>query len=339
MSDVTITITRETTTPTQAGFGLPLVVGTSGAQDYAECVDLTEVVAAGHADTTEVYKMAQAIFSQNPRPEKVAVVGFADAMSLESDLNSLITEENDWYFLLSEEQGSSEITELSGWAAANNKLYFAMLDDDVAANAALADTLASERTALIYHDKPGTEGDDVNYADAAWVGKCAPLDPGSITWKFKTLAGIEKVSLSTTDIGTLHDANVNTYIKKLGVNQTSEGKTTEGEYIDVIRSQDFIESRLNERISMLLINSPKVPYDVRGIAMVISEVEAVMQQATAQGIIARDEDGNGIFTVSAPDIADISDTDKGNRHLPDVNFELTLAGAIHSVTIKGVISL
>ncbi len=332
MKDVEIIITRETAALTQAGFGMPLIIGTAGMKAYAECAELAEVADAGYVSTSEVYKMAAAVFGQNPRPPKVAVVGFASSEDLADDLNSLITEHNDWYFLLCEEQTEAAITVLASWAAANKKLYFAMLDDDVEANIDLAGDLANDRVVLIYHD-----GGD--YADAAWVGRCAPELPGSITWKFKTLQGIAPVAISTTNIGALHKAHVNTYVQKYGINQTSEGQTTAGEYIDVIRGQDWVEARLAEGISRLLFISPKVPYDTRGIALVVSEVEAVMKQAVANDIIARDEDGNGIYTVSAPSITDISANDRAARHLPDVCFEFTLAGAIHSVVVRGVITI
>ena len=336
IKDVDITITRETQPLTLPGFGLPLIVGTSGQQDYAEAYDLDGVEDAGHGDDTEVYKMAKAIFDQDPRPEKVAVVGFADATSLEDNLDELIKDENDWYFLLCEEQEEAEVKELASWANTNGKLYFAAPDvADVAAMVSLAGEteVDNERTVLIYHDEPG------QYPDAAWVGRCAPEDPGSITWKFKTLEGIDKVKLSTTEVGNLHDANVNTYIRKLGVEQTSEGKTVDGEYIDIIRGQDWVEQRLSERIHQLLFDSPKVPYDNRGIAMVVSEVQAVMQQATDREIIARDNDGNGMWSVSAPDRQDIDEQKIADRVLPDVEFEFVAAGAIHKVEVKGIITL
>ena len=336
IKDVDITITRESFPVTQAGFGLPLIVGTSGAQNYTECYDLSDVENAGHGDTTEVYKMASAVFDQNPRPEKVAVVGFADNMTLESDLNDLIKDENDWYFLLCEEQGEAEVKELASWANTNDKLYFVAPDvADVAAMVTLAGEteVDNERTVLIYHDIPGS------YPDAAWVGRCTPEDPGTITWKFKTLTGIDKVELSSSDINDLHDANVNTYIRKLGVNSTSEGKTVDGEYIDVIRGQDWVEARLSQRIHNLLFTTPKVPYDNRGIAMVLSEVQAVMQQATDREIIARDNDGNGMWSVDAPDREDIDTQKIADRILPDVEFVFTLAGAIHKVEVEGTILL
>lgn len=250
-----------------------------------------------------------------------------------ASLDELVETRDDWYFLLSTDRAAEDIEELASWVAANHKLYVACPDENVADTIALAGVLASDRTALIYHDDPDS------CPDAAWVGRCAPELPGSITWKFKTLDGIAPADVTTTNVSDLHAANVQTYVQKYGVNQTSEGKVTSGEYIDVIRSQDFVEARLSEAISRLLFTSPKVPFDNRGIALVVAEVLSVMQLATGQGIIARDNDGNGIFEVTAPDISEVSANDKANRNLPNVHFAFTLAGAVHQVEVRGVIQV
>ncbi len=440
MSDVEIVITRETAALTQTGFGLPLIVDTGGAVDYAECASLTEVANAGFASGTDVYAMASAIFAQSPSPAKVAVVGLVKTLAqatatltaestaafsvtataegaydglagngwevlltdsesgglsatlnaaakritvdfggadstaadiaaaigditgfdsavvesgaitiaddlgksavlaggtggLSAALDQLIETNNDWYFLLTVEQDTAEITELSTWAAANKKLYFACPNDTVANTIILAVSLLSDRTAIIYHDDPSS------YPDAAWVGRGAPEDPGSITWKFKTLDGIVPADVTTTEVNDLHDAYVNTYVQKYGVNQTSEGKVTSGEYIDVIRSQDWVEARIAEGISRLLFTTSKLPYDHRGIAMVVAEVESVLKLATDQGIIALDDDGNGIYEVTAPSRADIPAVQRAQRVLPDVDFSFTIGGAVHSVEVHGVIQV
>lgn len=333
MNDVTIAITRETAALTQAGFGLPLIVGTAGAIGYAECTSLAEVAEAGFGSATEVYKMAAAVLSQSPRPPKAAVVGFVDAESLADDLNALIGTKNNWYFLLCQEKAAAKIAILSAWAEANKKLYFACPNATVAEAITLADELERDRTVLVYHHEPGL------YSEASWVGRCAATIPGSITWKFKTLSGITPANVTTTEIANLHDACINTYVQKYGVNQTSEGRATSGEYIDVMRGIDFIEARLGEGINRLLFTSPKVPYDAKGVALVVAEVNAVMQLGVANGIIALDKDDNGIYNVSAPDINDIPLNEKARRNLPDVNFNFTLAGAVHTVEVYGTVSV
>jgi hypothetical protein len=46
-----------------------------------------------------------------------------------------------------------------------------------------------------------------------------------------------------------------------------------------------------------------------------------------------------MWSVTAPKRSEIAANAIANRVLPDVKFEFTLAGAIHSVTVRGVISV
>lgn len=335
LKDVTVIITRETRPVTQAGFGKPLILGAqAGGHEYKEYRDLAQVL-EDFADSTDEYKMAAAVFAQSPRPEKLAIAcqdtTAEPAQTLVEALAAVV--EQDWYFLLCTSAVDADILALSnfinGVGDGNTerlKLFFARTNND-----ALGASYDVDRTIIFYHD------DITTYPEARLVGRCAPEDPGSITWKFKQLTGLDPVEISAADLADLHESGLITYVEKMGYAQTSEGIVTSGEYIDVMRSMDFVQVRIEERIQRLLNTSPKVPFDNRGISLVLAEVEAVMQQATAQGIIRVDEDGNGVYAVSAPNIADVGQEDRANRHLPDVQFDFTLAGAVHDVAVHGVI--
>lgn len=331
--DVEVVVTRETAAVTQAGFGKPLILATSQDHEYKEYADL-EAVAVDFAEGTEEYKLANAIFAQTPRPPVVAIFGVVydsavdETTVLTTALNNLVDTNSDWYFLLCPEQGDEEITALSGWVDAQEKLYFASSN-----SLSLPPLLESDRTALLYHTTPGT------YPAAAWVGRCAPENPGSITWKFKTLSGILAADVGVTEINQLHDDGANTYIRKMGILQTSEGIMTSGEYIDIMRSLDWLTARMREAVSRLLMTSPKVPYDNRGISMVVGEVSAVMKQGVENDVIAQDDDENGLWSISAPNREDVPVNDRANRLLPDIKWEATIAGAVHTVKISGVLKV
>ena len=72
---VSVTITRETKSVAQAGFGIPLILGPNGAfgvnkvRDYSDL----EQVAVDYATTDDEYKAANALFAQTPRPEKIKI--------------------------------------------------------------------------------------------------------------------------------------------------------------------------------------------------------------------------------------------------------------------------
>jgi hypothetical protein len=325
IKDVEVIVSRETAALTQAGFGLPFILATHGAVPYAEYTDLSSV-AEDYAESTEGYKMAARLFGQSPRPAKIAMAGVEyddQPNTLVQALNELVETHNDWYFLLTDRQDDEAITALANWIDSQRKLYFVSTD-----NAQLAAQLESERTVILFHHQPRS------YPAEGWVGVCAPELPGAITWKFKTINGVQAAEIKVSEMNQLHDQGGNSYVRKLGVLQTSEGKVTSGEYIDVIRSQDFIEARLTEQVSRLLFTQKKVPYDNSGIALIVAECEQVLKTATNQGIIARDEDGNGMWSVTAPRREEIPTNDIANRKLDGVMAEATLAGAIHQATIR-----
>lgn len=332
-TDVIVTITRETKALSQAGFGLPLILATSKAHPYTLYADISEV-SPDFAETTKEYKLATAIFAQNPKPEQVAIHGIVyvaatgEPTTLTAALNALVESHNDWYYLTCVEQGDDEITALAGWVNTQKKLYGASTS-----NKALVATLSSERTFIIYHDQPE------KYPAEAWIGYCAPLEIGSYTWKFKTLNGIPAAIITTTDFNQLHDNHGNTYVEKFGVLQTSEGTVSTGEYIDIIQSQDWLEARITEAVERLLMTKPKVPYDNSGIAMVVAEITNVLKQGYRQDMIATDADGLPMYSVDAPNREDIPVNDRASRVLTGIEFTAVLAGAVHNVRIKGTLTI
>ena len=331
IKDVTVTIDRQTTGVSQAGFGVPLILSTEQEQAFTTYTSLDDL-SVDFDEQTEAYAIANALFSQNPRPAKVSVlgvvyeVGVDDPTALTSALNDNAGE--DFYFLLSTVNETEEVTALSEWADSQKRLYFYSTDDETSFQA-----LESDNTVPFAHKTP------TQHPAAAWIGRCAPELPGSITWKFKTLNGITESGYTPSEQDAILADGGNVYIKQGGVLHTYDGRASSGEYIDVIRSQHYVEARIKESVFQALVNANKVPYTSAGVAVITSAVESVLQNAYNNGVIADDADGVPQYSVTAPSVSNVSAADKANRILPDVHFEFTLAGAIHEVHVNGVISL
>lgn len=329
--DVVIIIDRQTKALSQSSFGLPLVLTTEQSQPYKEYSSLATLV-ADYPEDTKAHKIVSRILDQSPRPEKVGVFGVeysagdGSPESIIEALNGLVEKNRDFYFLYTDLTTKPEIKAISAWAESQEVLYFADTDD-----LSLAAEIESDRTIIMYHKDPTL------YAAAGWIGRCAPEEPGSITWKFKTINGIPEADIGSAELNQLHEDGGNSYVRKLGVLQTSEGLTTSGEYIDVIQSQDFVEAKISEVVHQLLFTQKKVYFTDAGIAQIVSEVRGVMQLATNQGIIATDENGAGMWSVSAPKRKDVPFNDRAMRKLSGVEFAFTIAGAVHHVTIRGTI--
>jgi hypothetical protein len=336
MADVEVVISDQTKAISQAGFGLPLVFDPTSNVPYTEVTATNEIpTEAGEVADGMIGRM----LSQEPAPGKVAVYGVdlvTAGTTLEDELNKMMVEHNDFYFLLLASRVQTDIEAVAEWAGANQKLFIAQNDITVAAAdvVAMAANISSSRTGIFAY-----QGDKDPYLDAAIVGRIAPLQPGAVTWKFKELNGVPVSQYLNADVSALHAGNVNTYIKEMGVLQTSEGKATNGSYLDIQRSKDWLKARIQESIFFLLHNAEKIPYDDSGIAQVVSKLKSVLKLAVDRGIIAKDVDGNGMWSISAPRRVDIPTNTIANRILPDINFTATIAGAVHNVKVNGVLKV
>jgi hypothetical protein len=251
----------------------------------------------------------------------------SDTTPLITTLNNLVNSQNDWYYLLLDLNGLNEQLALSNWIATQKKLYFTTTND-----VNLVPYFTNDRTVIMIHD------DSTVYPSAAWVGYGAATTPGSITWKAKPLTGITEAGYTNSQISNIHDKNANTYISSYKILQTSEAKCASGDYIDIIIGQDFIEATMTQDVSLALYSLPKIPYDNTGISFVTGLVKNALEKAVNNKIIAKDSNGNGIYTVSSITRSQASAGDIADRKLTGISWTATLAGAIHSVTISGTLT-
>jgi hypothetical protein len=108
-----------------------------------------------------------------------------------------------------------------------------------------------------------------------------------------------------------------------------------GEWIDVIHGIDWLESRMQNNIWNAYVNNEKIPFTDDGINLIITQIDEALSTSVGRSILA----GSPVYTISAPRASEVSATDKGQRTLPDVEFEATLAGAINKTRIRGRVLL
>jgi len=343
-SIITVQIDRQTTAPSRAGFGTGLILGKSSklSSKVQTFTDLASVAAVFDSADPE-YQMAQKYFGQELRPTFLKIADWDDSNPLADELDAVEEFDADWYCLLLETALEADILAAAAWIEAKRKIFIAKSSDAGCFDPAVTNDVLSDLKAANY-DRTATivkKNGVTDHPDAAWAGLSLPRDPGSISFKFKSLAAVtvdsltpnEKLAVIRNEAGT--GKNGNTYTRVGGVNITEEGNMASGEFIDVMRGVDFIHARVQERIYFQLVNLPKVPYTNAGVNIVVNEIKAVMETAIAQSILRADP----APTVTAPDVQDIDPIDRANRVLPDVKFEGQLAGAIHKVRILGVVTV
>jgi hypothetical protein len=258
---------------------------------------------------------------------------------LAADITAMRTANDDWYGLASDALGGAEISVIAAAIEAIPKIYAADTQDSDVLGSGSTDimstlqTAAYDRTFPMYHPNAGNDGDQPGIA---WLGEELPRDPGSSTWKFKTLKGVATYELTTSEQSNLEGKNGNHYQTTAGFNVTSEGKMSGGEWIDVTVFLDWLTARIKEAAFAAFAANPKIPYTDLGIQTLGSTTKEVLEEGARRGGL--DPAGEVPLAVDLPRAADASSADKQARELT-YDFAGTLSGAIHKAFIRGRVTV
>ncbi len=329
-----------------------LLLSTEGAKDVAVYRDLDVIKEAFTGK--KVAAMAEALFEQGKTTlaetliRKVKIAGIAapdvsgeteKASALVEAVETLRETDDDWYILLTDQDGDEAVKALCAWAEAtepteaelgageedHRKLYFGRTQ-----NKSLAVT--NRRSIVIYGDQ------DEEYPDAAYLGNVAPFYPRSVTWKFKRPQGLTVPDLTQAERDALEEANVNFLTVEYKHEYVKNGVCTDGEFIDVQMGADYIAKTMRENLYAIFLENPKIGYTDEGFAMVGAGVYQALNKAVDNEIIALDPESNkGVFTVVIPKRSAATDEQARNREMPDITWEAQLEGAVHSAKVKGVL--
>lgn len=311
--DFPVKIERKTLGVSERGFGTILIYDSELVMDYT--ILLPETLEELLEKDSRTYKLAQKLFMQSPSPQEVAVFGGEDIAEVAH---------KDFFFIVSPDNSIETIEELATFAAVNDKMYaFTFTDIELAEQIS---ELENENTIAMYHD------DKEAFAGEA-LAVVMSYNVGGKTGKFKNLVGVKEAKLTATELKELTDLDINTYVRKLGVLQTTEGLTTSGEYIDVKLGEYWIRFRMEERLHHLALNNDKIPYTNQGIGMMVGVVESVLKEASDRGILIE-----GQYIVDYKRREEVSSNEVANRDYSHIRWAATLAGAIHTGTIYGVLT-
>ena len=148
---------------------------------------------------------------------------------------------------------------------------------------------------------------------------------------------------------------VNTLETVAGFNILRWGTCQDGtSWIDAVIFQDYIVGALQAAVYGVLVNNPKVPYDINGKAMILAAMESVFKPLVSLPGVSRpisayaeDVNGNQIggYVITFPSFTDpnspfgyVSTNDRLNRVLNNLKWECFYTGAINSIHMTGTIA-
>lgn len=334
----TITITFTTAIAGVVADDAVITVIKESQDVYYEITDADDLLdtSIGYQSSDPEYKMAQAIFSQSPRMDKVAVVSIDSFANLAARIAELRNQGKDaWYYLLITSRAKADIAIADTYVNSLEKIgFFASSDQTI--------TSSGERTVILISNHAD------EYPEAAWLGRVGALTIGSATWDSKQLNGQKNSGVTLSEQSTLLANNLNLIREMGGVNVSWEGKTMSGQYIDVIQGRDLLKARLTEGWHSLKINTEKIPFTEQGRSMVESYIREVFRVVGRNGVIAPVETeadnensdmGDFQYQLSIPEISEISTANKAARVFAPITFKAIIAGGINSLEISGTLTV
>jgi hypothetical protein len=251
---------------------------------------------------------------------------------LAADLAAIQAFDKNWYGLALDSNSNAELAVAALFVESNKKIFVPNNSDygceDAASTTDIMFVLKSAsyaRTGVLY-----SRSQLLSYSGAAWMGKQFTQNPGSDTWKFKTLAS---VTTDTIDAGARSNVlakNGNCYTDTSGVSITENGTSASGEFLDITRFVDWLRAEIQFRVFSAFVNNGKIAYTDAGVDLISSIISGALEFGVTRGGLVK-----GTTSVTFPKVADIDPATRATRALAGGKFAGKLAGAIHNLSIDG----
>lgn len=201
------------------------------------------VAAADSAGTLTIAPQSTGLVSVGSSTDNM-VIQYTSSETVDTALTAVLTENANWFFLLSDSHSETDIDALAAHAEASKVIYVGSSQEADIYTSSTTD-LVSDLKALQYDNTEFTVAKDADkeFPEAAVVGAWAGTEPGSSTLFAKTLKGTPIQDFTTTEIGYVKGKNANVYINRGGSGFYEDGKMISGRYADVIRGKLWLEAR------------------------------------------------------------------------------------------------
>ncbi|EFM9977335.1 DUF3383 domain-containing protein [Escherichia coli] len=349
---------------TGRNFGALLILGTSTVIPVTERIrqySAIEDIGDDFGVDSPEYEAATIFFSQSPKPTLVYIGRWAktlaerEAGAVETLLQAVnaCLQYTNWYGLAIADRADLVEADVISVAAA---IEASSLSRILAVTTADVNVLVAGNT-----DNIGYKLKAAGYARTFWQysssSKYAAISAfgraftvnftGSnttITLKFKTEPGITYETLTTAQAAAIDAINGNVYVYY--ANDTAiiqQGVMANGDFFDERHGLDWLQNYVQTNLYNLLYTSAtKIPQTDAGVTRLMTNVEASLDQAVNNGLIApgvwnggpigQIESGDTLtkgYYVYADAVANQAQSDREARKSPVIQAAIKLAGAIH----------
>ncbi|MCE9898088.1 MULTISPECIES: DUF3383 family protein [Raoultella] len=349
---------------TGRNFGALLILGTSTVIPVTERIrqySAIEDIGDDFGVDSPEYEAATIFFSQSPKPTLVYIGRWAktlaegEAGAVETLLQAVNAslQYTNWYGLAIADSADLVEADVISVAAAieasSLSRILAVTTDDV--NVLVAgntDNIGYKLKAAGYGRTFWQYSSSRKYAAISAFGRAFTVNftgnNTTITLKFKTEPGVTYETLTTTQAAAIDSINGNVYVYY--ANDTAiiqQGVMANGDFFDERHGLDWLQNYVQTNLYNLLYTSAtKIPQTDAGVTRLMTNVEASLDQAVNNGLVApgvwnggpigQIESGDTLtkgYYVYADSVDNQAQSDREARKSPVIQAALKLAGAIH----------
>ncbi|WP_414148257.1 DUF3383 family protein [Erwinia sp. BNK-24-b] len=352
-------------------FGAMLIMGTSTVIPLTERLRLYTSAADIGTDfglDSAEYQAASLYFSQSPQPQQLYIGRWAKTLAsgeegktetLAEAVNAAL-EYASWYGLAVATAADDVVSDedilavAAAIEAAGQSRVFAVTTASEATLSATSTTdLAARLKAAGYARTFVQYSTHSRFAAVSAFARAFTVNfSGSnttLTLKFKTEPGVTYETLSASQAAVLESKRANAYV--LFANDSAilqQGVMANGDFFDERHGLDWLQNYVQTNLYNLLYTSTsKIPQTEAGITRLLSNVEASMDQAVTNGLIAPGVwNGGAIGQLAAGDtltkgyyayaqpLAQQAQADREARKAPLIQVACKLAGAVHYADVQ-----
>ncbi|MCQ0687735.1 DUF3383 domain-containing protein [Klebsiella pneumoniae] len=349
---------------TGRNFGALLILGTSTVIPVTERIrqySAIEDIGDDFGVDSPEYEAATIFFSQSPKPTLVYIGRWAKTLAegeggtvetLLQAVNASLQYTN-WYGLAIADSADLVEADVISVAAAieasSLSRILAVTSDDV--NVLVSgntDNIGYQLKAAGYSRTFWQYSSSSKYAAISAFGRAFTVNftgnNTTITLKFKTEPGVTHETLTTAQASAIDAINGNVYVYY--ANDTAiiqQGVMANGDFFDERHGLDWLQNYVQTNLYNLLYTSTtKIPQTDAGVTRLMTNVEASLDQAVNNGLIApgvwnggpigQIESGDTLtkgYYVYADAVANQAQSDREARKSPVIQAAIKMAGAIH----------
>ena len=354
---------------TGRNFGALLILGTSTVIPVTERIrqySAIEDIGDDFGVDSPEYEAATIFFSQSPKPTLVYIGRWAktlaegEAGAVETLLQAVNAslQYTNWYGLAIADSADLVEADVISVAAAieasSLSRILAVTTDDV--NVLVAgntDNIGYKLKAAGYGRTFWQYSSSSKYAAISAFGRAFTVNftgnNTTITLKFKTEPGVTYETLTTAQASAIDAINGNVYVYY--ANDTAiiqQGVMANGDFFDERHGLDWLQNYVQTNLYNLLYTSTtKIPQTDAGVTRLMTNVEASLDQAVNNGLIApgvwnggpigQIESGDTLtkgYYVCADSVDNQAQSDREARKSPVIQAAIKLAGAIHYADVQ-----